>query len=95
MEDAERLVHLVKDIPCKINLISFNPHCGSLFRSSREETIIEFRNTLAKAGCVVFWRPSRGDDKMAACGQLGMVGPVQAPLLRVPEQFQMVVNVPA
>lgn len=50
--------------------------------------MIEFRNILAEAGCVVFWRWSRGDDEMAACGQLGKPGEFQAPLLRVPAQFQ-------
>lgn len=86
--DAKRLIDLVKGIPCKINLISFNPHSGSLFRSSSKNTMIEFRKILAEAGCVVFWRWSRGDDQMAACGQLGNPGEIQAPLLRVPAQFQ-------
>lgn len=88
VEDAKRLINLVKGIPCKINLISFNPHSGSLFRSTTKEKMIEFRNILAEAGCVVFWRWSRGDDEMAACGQLGKPGEFQAPLLRVPAQFQ-------
>lgn len=47
---------------------------------------------LAEAGCIVFLRPSRGDDQMAACGQLGKPGTIQAPVLRVPEQFQMAVG---
>ncbi|XP_028794850.1 uncharacterized protein LOC114750414 isoform X2 [Neltuma alba] len=88
-EDAKRLIGLVKGIPCKVNLISFNPHSGSLFRPTKEERIIEFRNKLAEAGCTVFLRLSRGDDQMAACGQLGKPGTIQAPLLRVPPQFQM------
>jgi 23S rRNA (adenine2503-C2)-methyltransferase len=54
--------------------------------------MIEFRNVLAEAGCTVFLRLSRGDDQMAACGQLGKPGTIQAPLIRVPEQFQMAVN---
>lgn len=54
--------------------------------------MIEFRNTLAAAGCAVFLRLSRGDDQMAACGQLGKPGSIHAPLLRVPEQFQMAVG---
>ncbi|GAB2220500.1 hypothetical protein Drorol1_Dr00008156 [Drosera rotundifolia] len=93
MEDAKRLINLVQGIPCKINLISFNPHKGSMFRPTKEEQMIEFRNTLADAGCMVFLRFSRGDDQMAACGQLGMPGDVQAPLLRVPDQFRSAVNV--
>lgn len=92
IEDARRLIDLVSDIPCKINLISFNPHSGSQFRPSSNETIIEFRNILAQAGCSVFLRPSRGDDEMAACGQLGKPGTIQAPLLRVPEQFKTSLN---
>lgn len=88
LEDARRLIDLVQGIPCKVNLISFNPHCGSQFKPTSEEKIIEFRNILAEAGCIVFLRPSRGDDQMAACGQLGKPGQVQAPLLRVPAKFQ-------
>lgn len=88
IEDAKRLIDLVQGIPCKINLITFNPHSGSQFKPTREEKMIEFRNLLAEAGCVVFLRPSRGDDQMAACGQLGKPGEIQAPLLRVPVQFQ-------
>lgn len=91
VEDAKRLVELVRGIPCKINLISFNPHNGSHFKPTPEEKMIEFRNILAEAGCVVFLRRSRGDDRMAACGQLGEPGDIQLPLLRVPEQFQMAV----
>lgn len=91
-EDAKRLIELVKGIPCKINLISFNPHSGSFFRPTKEERMIEFRNMLAEAGCVVLLRPSRGDDQMAACGQLGKPGTLQAPMLRVPQQFQMAVG---
>ncbi|KAK4841439.1 hypothetical protein QYF36_004485 [Acer negundo] len=87
-DDAKRLIDLVQGIPCKINLISFNPHSGSQFRPTSEEKMIEFRNILAEAGCSVFLRLSRGDDQMAACGQLGKPGTIQAPLLRVPEQFQ-------
>ncbi|XP_042500303.1 dual-specificity RNA methyltransferase RlmN [Macadamia integrifolia] len=91
IEDAKRLSNLVQGIPCKINLISFNPHSGSQFKPTSEEKIIEFRNVLAEAGCVVFLRLSRGDDQMAACGQLGKPGEIQPPLLRVPERFQMAV----
>ncbi|KAL8493052.1 hypothetical protein ACS0TY_024312 [Phlomoides rotata] len=66
VEDAKRLIDLVQGIPCKINLISFNPHGGSQFKPTRDEKMVEFRNILAKAGCVVLLRFSRGDDQMAA-----------------------------
>lgn len=88
IEDAKRLINIVQGIPCKINLISFNPHCGSQFKATSDEKMIEFRNILADAGCVVFLRLSRGDDRMAACGQLGMPGEIQAPMLKVPPKFQ-------
>lgn len=88
IEDAKRLIDLVQGIPCKINLISFNPHRGSRFKPTKEDKMIQFRNVLAEAGCIVFLRWSRGDDQMAACGQLGKPGEIQAPLLRVPAQFQ-------
>ncbi|KAL8519045.1 hypothetical protein ACS0TY_010115 [Phlomoides rotata] len=89
VEDAKRLIDLVQGIPCKINLISFNPHAGSQFKPTRDEKMVEFRNILAKAGCVVLLRFSRGDDQMAACGQLGKPGEIQAPLLKVPPKFKV------
>ncbi|KAJ6898166.1 dual-specificity RNA methyltransferase RlmN [Populus alba x Populus x berolinensis] len=92
VDDAYRLIDLVQGIPCKINLIQFNPHCGSLFRPTSTEKMIKFRNILAEAKCVVFMRYSKGDDQMAACGQLGKPGAIQTPLIRVPEQFKMAVN---
>ncbi|CAI0386027.1 unnamed protein product [Linum tenue] len=91
VEDAGRLIDLVKGIPCTINLIQFNPHCGSQFRPTSIDKMIEFRNLLAQGKCSVFLRQSRGDDQMAACGQLGKPGTFQAPVLRVPEKFQMAV----
>eukprot|EP00268_Persea_americana_P012358 TRINITY_DN15204_c0_g1_i1.p1 TRINITY_DN15204_c0_g1~~TRINITY_DN15204_c0_g1_i1.p1 ORF type:complete len:239 (+),score=39.68 TRINITY_DN15204_c0_g1_i1:946-1662(+) len=91
-EDAKRLIELVRDIPCKINLISFNPHSGSQFKPTPEDKMIQFRNVLAEAGCVVFLRLSRGDDQMAACGQLGKPGEIQPPILHTPAQFQTIVG---
>ncbi|KAF9673462.1 hypothetical protein SADUNF_Sadunf10G0026900 [Salix dunnii] len=92
VDDANRLIDLVQGIPCKINLIQFNPHCGSLFRPASTEKMIEFRNILAEAKCVVFMRYSKGDDQMAACGQLGKPGAIPSPLIRVPDQFKLAVN---
>lgn len=89
MEDARRLIELVRGIPCKINLISFNPHKGSQFKPTSDAKMGEFRNILAEGGCTVLIRPSRGDDQMAACGQLGEPGDIQQPTLRAPASFQM------
>nr|XP_043626584.1 dual-specificity RNA methyltransferase RlmN [Erigeron canadensis] len=88
IDDAKRIIDLVKGIPCKINLITFNPHSGSYFQPTTDAKMVEFRNILAEGGCVVLMRPSRGDDQMAACGQLGNPGEFQAPLLKVPPRFQ-------
>ncbi|KAG6549465.1 hypothetical protein Mapa_009001 [Marchantia paleacea] len=87
LEDAHRLVELVRGISCKINLICFNPHSESGFRPSSMEQMFLFRDVVAISGTVVHIRRSRGDDQMAACGQLGSLGSQQAPRMRVPEQF--------
>ena len=74
-EDAARLVELVKDIPCKINLITFNSHSGSAFEPTPLDRVLKFRDRIAHAGFVVHIRHSRGDDEKMACGQLGTVLP--------------------
>jgi 23S rRNA (adenine2503-C2)-methyltransferase len=67
---ALELVALVRDVPCKINLIPFNPFPGVGYRRSSPEAIIRFRDTLMQAGLVATVRKTRGDDIAAACGQL-------------------------
>eukprot|EP00871_Galdieria_phlegrea_P005542 jgi/Galph1/598/GphlegSOOS_G5326.1 len=71
LEDAKRLHLLLATIPCKINLIPFNSHEGAMFRSPAESQIKLFADYLNGKGHFVFVRQSRGEDKMAACGQLG------------------------
>jgi len=71
IEDAKRLHMLLAGIPCKINLIPFNSHEGATFNSSSESKIQFFHEYLTQKGHYVFTRESRGQDKMAACGQLG------------------------
>ena len=67
---AKRLVQLCHDVPCKFNLIPFNPFPDSGYRRSKTETIHRFRDVLMQAGFVVTVRKTRGDDIDAACGQL-------------------------
>jgi 23S rRNA (adenine2503-C2)-methyltransferase len=67
---AEELVALVRDVPCKFNLIPFNPFPGSALRRSPEARIREFAQSLSDAGIVTTIRRTRGDDIDAACGQL-------------------------
>ena len=66
---ARELIKLVADVPCKFNLIPFNPFPGSGFKRSPRETIRRFAETLIAAGLVVTTRRTRGDDIDAACGQ--------------------------
>jgi len=74
-KDAKRMINLLQNVPCKINLIPFNPFPGSPYRCSTPEAIDAFRNILHKAGMITTIRKTRGDDIDAACGQL--VGRVQ------------------
>jgi len=67
---ARQLAKLVKDVPCKINLIPFNPFAGVQYRRSSPEAIERFRDILAHAGLIATVRKTRGDDIDAACGQL-------------------------
>ena len=67
---ARELVTLVADLPCKFNLIPFNPFPHSGYRRSTNDAIQRFRDVLMAAGFVVTTRKTRGDDIDAACGQL-------------------------
>ncbi len=67
---ARELIALVRDVPCKFNLIPFNPFPGSDYRRSTAETVQRFQSLLTAAGLVATIRKTRGDDIDAACGQL-------------------------
>jgi 23S rRNA (adenine2503-C2)-methyltransferase len=67
---ARELVALVRDVPCKINLIPFNPYPEGRYVRSAADVIARFRDTLLHAGLVATIRKTRGDDIEAACGQL-------------------------
>ena len=69
-EHARALIELVRDVPCKLNLIPFNPFAGSGFATSPRERIRDFAHALQDAGIVATVRKTRGDDIDAACGQL-------------------------
>ena len=70
MEDAQELVRLLADIPSKINLIPFNPWPGTQYECSDEKTIAAFARHLHQHGYSSPVRATRGQDIMAACGQL-------------------------
>ncbi|MBT8475936.1 MAG: 23S rRNA (adenine(2503)-C(2))-methyltransferase RlmN [Alphaproteobacteria bacterium] len=69
-EDARRLVKLIKGIPAKINLIPFNEWPGAPYERSDWDRIESFANIIYKAGYASPIRTPRGEDIMAACGQL-------------------------
>jgi 23S rRNA (adenine2503-C2)-methyltransferase len=67
---ARELAALVKGLPCKLNLIPFNPYPGGRYVRSAPQVIARFRDVLMQAGLVATIRRTRGDDIEAACGQL-------------------------
>jgi 23S rRNA (adenine2503-C2)-methyltransferase len=69
-QHARELAELLRGIPCKINLIPFNPFEGSDYQRSSNSAISNFRKLLQDAGYTVTIRTTRGDEIGAACGQL-------------------------
>ena len=69
-QHARELAELLKDFPCKINLIPFNPFALSDYRRPSASAISNFRQILHEAGYTVTVRTTRADDIGAACGQL-------------------------
>jgi 23S rRNA (adenine2503-C2)-methyltransferase len=67
---ARELAAVAKDVPCKINLIPFNPFPGTRYSRSSPEAVARFRDALTNAGLIATVRKTRGDDIAAACGQL-------------------------
>ncbi len=67
---AEEITVLLKDIPCKINLIPFNPFPHSGYERPSNNAVRRFQEKLQRSGFNVTVRKTRGDDIDAACGQL-------------------------
>jgi 23S rRNA (adenine2503-C2)-methyltransferase len=70
IQDAKDLVRLLKGLPNKINLIPFNPFPGTNYKCSSRNQIVRFQQYLIDQGLVATVRKTRGDDIVAACGQL-------------------------
>jgi len=70
IQDAKDLVRLLKGLPNKINLIPFNPFPGTHYKCSSRNQIVRFQQYLIDQGLVATVRKTRGDDIVAACGQL-------------------------
>ncbi|AYY81428.1 MULTISPECIES: bifunctional tRNA (adenosine(37)-C2)-methyltransferase TrmG/ribosomal RNA large subunit methyltransferase RlmN [Proteus] len=69
-EQAHQLADLLKDTPCKINLIPWNPFPGAPYGRSSNSRIDRFSKVLMEYGFTTIVRKTRGDDIDAACGQL-------------------------
>ncbi|MDI6745649.1 MAG: 23S rRNA (adenine(2503)-C(2))-methyltransferase RlmN [Rhodocyclaceae bacterium] len=68
--DAHAVLQLTRTVPCKFNLIPFNPFPGSDYRRPTPERVRRFQEILMNADVVATVRKTRGDDIDAACGQL-------------------------
>ncbi|GAB4551238.1 MAG: 23S rRNA (adenine(2503)-C(2))-methyltransferase RlmN [Rhizobacter sp.] len=69
-QHAQALVQISQRVPCKFNLIPFNPFPESGLTRSPRERVMAFAHVLQDAGVVTTVRKTRGDDIAAACGQL-------------------------
>ncbi|GIK26544.1 MAG: 23S rRNA (adenine(2503)-C(2))-methyltransferase RlmN [Rhodocyclaceae bacterium] len=69
-EHARELIRLVRDVPCKLNLIPFNPFPASGFKRSPAQRVRRFAEILMQAHIITTTRKTRGEDIDAACGQL-------------------------
>lgn len=69
-EDAMELYEFCKKVPCKVNIIEYNPIAEADFKNTSEDRLMKFKGYLEKKGLVVNVRRSRGKDIDAACGQL-------------------------
>jgi 23S rRNA (adenine2503-C2)-methyltransferase len=70
IEHARELVKRIGDIPCKLNLIPFNPYPHAIYQCSDQATIDQFREYVSSKGIITVTRRARGEDIDAACGQL-------------------------
>jgi 23S rRNA (adenine2503-C2)-methyltransferase len=67
---AKALTALLKEIPCRVNLIRFHPFPGTSLTGSSETTLQTFKDSLNRNGILTTLRTSRGEDICAACGLL-------------------------
>lgn len=69
-EEADELIKFARKVPCKVNLIEYNPIDLAEFKSSSTDKIARFAKRIEDGGIIVNVRRSRGKDIDAACGQL-------------------------
>jgi 23S rRNA (adenine2503-C2)-methyltransferase len=69
-DDARRLVKILRNIRCKVNLIPLNPHQGSDLERPPDDRVLAFQDILTGNNMTALIRESKGQDILAACGQL-------------------------
>jgi 23S rRNA (adenine2503-C2)-methyltransferase len=70
LDNAKKLIALLKGLRCKLNLIPLNPHEGDSLKRPSQEKVIAFQKMLFNHNRRAMIRESRGQDILAACGQL-------------------------
>ncbi len=70
IEDARRLPELLRGIPCKLNLIPWNPHPQAPYKRPEKSAVMAFQAECMRLGFTTYTRKTRGMDIDAACGQL-------------------------
>jgi 23S rRNA (adenine2503-C2)-methyltransferase len=72
LQDAQELYDFSRSVPCKVNIIEYNPIAEADFKNTGVDKLEKFKNYLENKGLVVNVRRSRGKDIDAACGQLAV-----------------------
>ncbi|EAY26763.1 23S rRNA (adenine(2503)-C(2))-methyltransferase RlmN [Microscilla marina] len=72
LKDAEELYRFTRHLPCKVNIIEYNPIAEADFVNTKEDKLAKFAKYLEGKGVIVNVRRSRGKDIDAACGQLAI-----------------------
>ncbi len=72
LQDAQELYQFTKHVPCKVNIIEYNPIQEADYQNTSEENLYKFQRYLEKKDVNVHVRRSRGKDIDAACGQLAI-----------------------
>jgi 23S rRNA (adenine2503-C2)-methyltransferase len=75
LDDAAELLKISKWLPCKVNLIEYNPIENAAYQNAEDDKIMAFHKFLADRGVQTNIRRSRGKDIDAACGQLAVKEP--------------------
>ncbi len=82
---AKALVKRLHGVRCKVNLMAYNPAPGLPYQRPERATVLAFQQILLDAGIATFVRKSRGQDILAACGQLRRQEGETAPLTQLDE----------